>query len=138
MNPERNVHQLENDYTRLRSAQQQFDGGGGGGYDGRMDERVKKLEAAAEKTVERLATIERDLAVVKSNYATKEDIKSLAADFHRELHATTWKLIGAMGLICAAVFWMARNIEPPRATVANPILTAPAPTAPAPAQPTAK
>lgn len=120
MREESNIRTLENDFTRLRSQQQSFDGGGGGGYDPLMEERVKKLEAAAEKTTERLGTIERDLAVVKSNYATKEDIKNLGMEFHRELHATTWKVIGAMGLICAGVFWMARNIEPPRLATNSP------------------
>lgn len=103
-----------------------------------MEERVKKLEAVVEKVGERLATIERDLAVVKSNYGTKEDIKALGAEFHRELHATTWKVIGAMGLICAAVFWMARNIEPPRLASTPPQQSSTAPLAPAPAQPAAK
>ena len=126
---ENNIRTLENDFTRMRSQQQSFDGGGGGGYDSRMEERVKKLEAAAEKTTERLGTIERDLAVVKSNYATKEDIKNLGMEFHRELHATTWKVIGAMGLICAAVFWMARNIEPPRLAANLPQATSSPPAA---------
>lgn len=51
-----------------------FDGGGGGGYDDRMEERVEKLEKLVEKTVERIVNIERDVAVVKSNYATKADV----------------------------------------------------------------
>lgn len=39
-----------------------------------MEECVKKLEVIAEKTSERLAAIEKDVAVIKSNYVTKEDI----------------------------------------------------------------
>lgn len=39
-----------------------------------MDQRVAKLEALAEKTGERLGVLERDIAVIKSNYATKEDV----------------------------------------------------------------
>lgn len=39
-----------------------------------MDERVQKLEALAEKVVERLSALDRDLAVIKSNYATKADV----------------------------------------------------------------
>ena len=93
-----------------------LDSGGGPPDDPRMDERVKKLEEAAEKTVERLTTIERDLAVVKSNYASKEDIKGISAELHRELHATTWKIIGTVALLCAAVFWIARNVEPAKPT----------------------
>lgn len=39
-----------------------------------MEARIVKLEALADKTVERLGTLERDLAVIKSDYATKADI----------------------------------------------------------------
>jgi hypothetical protein len=121
---------------RRRRVHGPLDSGGGPPDDPRMEERVKRLEAAAEKTVEHLAVIERDLAVVKSNYATKEDIRGLSADFHRELHATTWKIIGAMGLICAAVFWTARNVEPPRtaSSYSTPAPQAPAATAAPPAK----
>ena len=41
---------------------------------GGMEPRIAKLESHAEKTGERLAAIEKDLAVIKSNYATKADI----------------------------------------------------------------
>lgn len=39
-----------------------------------MEARIAKLEALADKTMERLGALERDLAVIKSNYATKADI----------------------------------------------------------------
>lgn len=39
-----------------------------------MEARIGKLEALAEKAVERLGTLERDVAVIKSNYATKGNI----------------------------------------------------------------
>jgi len=39
-----------------------------------MDARISKLEQLAEKTGERLTAIERDLAVIKSNYASKSDV----------------------------------------------------------------
>jgi hypothetical protein len=48
--------------------------GGGPPYDGDMEARVAKLESIAEKTSERLATLEKDVAVIKSNYATKADV----------------------------------------------------------------
>lgn len=51
-----------------------FDHGGGGGDDGRMEARVAKLEAIAEKTSERLAALERDVAIIKSNYSTRADV----------------------------------------------------------------
>lgn len=85
-----------------------LDNGGGPPDDPRMEERVKNLEDLVNKTVERIVNIERDMAVVRSNYASKEDL-------HKELHATTWKIIGAVAVLCAAVFWMARNIQPPAA-----------------------
>ena len=39
-----------------------------------MEARVAKLEVLAEKTVERLTALERDVAVIKSNHATKADV----------------------------------------------------------------
>lgn len=48
--------------------------GGGGDDGGDMEDRVKRLEQLADKTGERLNLIERDLAVIKSNYSTKADV----------------------------------------------------------------
>ena len=45
-----------------------------------MESRVAKLEALAEKTSERLAALDKDLAVIKSNYATKEDVAAARGD----------------------------------------------------------
>jgi hypothetical protein len=39
-----------------------------------MEARIAKLETLADKAVERLGTLERDVAVIKSNYATRSDI----------------------------------------------------------------
>lgn len=39
-----------------------------------MDARIGKLESLGEKIVERIGGLERDVAVIKSNYATKADI----------------------------------------------------------------
>lgn len=72
-----------------------FNEAGGGGGDGgnidQMEARLAKLEGLAEKTGDRLTNIERDLAVLKATSATKEDL-------HREMHSTTWKLVGAIVL----------------------------------------
>ena len=43
----------------------------------RMEERTSKLESLAEKTLERITFLEVDLAVIKSNYATREDIAKM-------------------------------------------------------------
>jgi len=94
-----------------------------------MEPRVKVLEKFADDARNELRTIDVRLAKIETrldNFATKEDVKSLSAEMHRELHATTWKIIGAMGLICAAVFWMARNIQPPQAAFST-TTSAPAP-----------
>lgn len=39
-----------------------------------MEARIEKLESLGETVVERLRALERDIAVIKSNYATKADI----------------------------------------------------------------
>jgi hypothetical protein len=41
---------------------------------GQMEARSGKLETLTDKAVERLGTLERDVAVIKSNYATRSDI----------------------------------------------------------------
>ena len=55
-------------------------GGGEPPDNGAMEARIAKLESLAEKTSERLAVIEKDLAVIKSNHATKEDVAALRGD----------------------------------------------------------
>jgi hypothetical protein len=39
-----------------------------------MEARIVKLEALADMTAERLGPLERDVAVITSNYATRADI----------------------------------------------------------------
>jgi hypothetical protein len=84
------------------------DSGGGPPHDGDMEERVKKLEGMAEKTVDRLATLERDIAVIRSNYVTKEDL-------HREISAQTWKLVtfvcGFGTALVAATYFLATHVK---------------------------
>ena len=78
-----------------------FDNGGGGGDDGSMEARVVKLET----TLQQLQT---DVAVIKSNYATKEDL-------HKAIGDQTWKLItwttGLGAALVAAAFWIARTVH---------------------------
>lgn len=42
-----------------------------------MEARMIKLELAVEKILERLFAVERDVAVIRSNYVTKEDLAAL-------------------------------------------------------------
>lgn len=74
-----------------------------------MEERVAKLEESDRDTRDRLLKIEVKLDAC----ATREDL-------HRELHATTWKIIGTFAVLCAAVFWVARNVAPPQLPVVAP------------------
>ena len=47
------------------------------GNNAQMEARIIALESLAEKTLKRLTTLEVDVAVIKSNYATKEDLAKL-------------------------------------------------------------
>jgi hypothetical protein len=109
---------------QLRSGQQSFDGGGGGGYDPGMEERVKKLEATTEKTLERLIEIERDIAVVKSNYATTTTVSEAKNSI------IMW-VVGA--IFVAQLLPMIRDFVRPSATPT--VSTAPLAPASAPALP---
>jgi uncharacterized protein (DUF3084 family) len=63
-----------------------------------MESRVKSLETA-------MSQVQQDMAVLRANYATREDL-------HREVHALTWKILLAFGLIGSAIstvtFFIAR------------------------------
>ncbi|MFH4945119.1 hemolysin XhlA [Enterobacter hormaechei] len=73
-------------------------GGGGGGGDDMLENRVKKLE-------DDLAAIRADMAVIKSNYANKEDIASVRIELHQSISAQTkWlaaTMLGITGLAMA-------------------------------------
>lgn len=45
-----------------------------------MEARIAKLEHLAEQTADHLAALERDIAVIKSNYATKADVVEVKSD----------------------------------------------------------
>jgi hypothetical protein len=53
---------------------------------------------------ERLARIETRLDNIERTFATKEDLR-------RDLHAITWKLIGACTVLVAAVYFIARTVH---------------------------
>ncbi len=67
----------------------------GGGNGGNMSEIEKRVRA-----------LENDIAVIKSNYATKTDISDLKVYFSNELHSQTRWFVGAIftffGLLIAA------------------------------------
>lgn len=75
---------------------------------GDMEARLAKLESIAEKTSVQLTTLEQNVAVMKSNYATREDL-------YKSLNDQTWKVIGAMitlgTLLSGIVFFIARNVH---------------------------
>ena len=124
----------------LERAERTLDNSGGPPDDPRMELRVKALEKFADDTRAELRSIDVRLAKIEvrlDNFATKDDVKSLSVELHRELNATTWKIIGAMGLICAAVFWTARNVEPPRAASTAAVVSTPSAKAPITAPPAA-
>jgi hypothetical protein len=74
----------------------------GGGSEPPMEltERVAALEAD-------MRNVREGVAVIKSNYATKEDL-------HREINAQTWKFIGVMSTIAVGLvgvtYYIASNI----------------------------
>lgn len=93
------------------------DNANGRGEDDDMDARITALEKD-------ISAIKTDVAVIRSNYASKEDL-------HRELHGATWKVIGSIALMCAAVFFISKNTGP------TPVTAPAVPAAPAAAAPPA-
>ena len=80
-----------------------------------MEARVTKLEGIAEKTSAQLTALEKDVAVIKSNYTTKDDLSNLRSEMHREFNVQTWRIIGAMltfgTLLTAVTYFIARNVK---------------------------
>ncbi len=58
-----------------------------------------------------MAKVKADLAVILSNYATKQDIAELRAEFQKEINALTWKMYGFATVLVAAVYFIARNVH---------------------------
>ncbi|HEX8611441.1 MAG TPA: hypothetical protein VF800_09160 [Telluria sp.] len=59
-----------------------------------MEARIVKLELVTEKILERLVDVERDVAVIRSNYATKEDLAALEARILKWFVGTAITLAG--------------------------------------------
>ena len=58
-----------------------------------MEARISKLESLAEQALERISALELDVAVIKSNYATKEDIAKLEATLLKWFIATAVTMV---------------------------------------------
>lgn len=75
-----------------------------------MEARVVKLELVVEKILERLSALERDVAVIRSNYATKADIAELQASIAAlEAKMLKWFIgtaITMAGVAFAAAKWI--------------------------------
>jgi hypothetical protein len=69
-----------------------------------MLERIEKLESITKESLLRLERIETRLDSFPTIFATKEDL-------HKELHAMTWRLIGAAALLVSITDWVARTVH---------------------------
>ncbi|QHB34662.1 hemolysin XhlA [Yersinia canariae] len=68
-----------------------------------LEERVKRIE-------ESLTEIRTDIAVIKSNYATKEDIASVRIEVHQSIAAQTKWLAATMIAIAGISMAVAKLI----------------------------
>lgn len=73
------------------------------GDDGGMEARLSKLESLFEQALERISAIELDIAVIRSNYATREDISKMREDLAK-LEATLikWFIATAVTIVSLA------------------------------------
>jgi len=77
-----------------------MDNQGGGGDNGGMEIRVQALEQTMIDVRERLVRIETRL----DQTATKGDL----VDVYKAINSQTWRLIGAVALLVAAVYFIVR------------------------------
>lgn len=73
-------------------------------YDENMEARLIKIESELAALNGEFTRVKTDIAVMRSNYATKEDL-------HKELHAMTWRIYGFAGGLVAAVYFIARYVH---------------------------
>jgi hypothetical protein len=89
-----------------------LDNEGNAPEDGRMEERMDRVE-------QRLAALERDVAVIRSNYVTKEDLYSqnakLIEETYRAINSQTWRLVsfvcGFGTALVTATFFIATHVK---------------------------
>lgn len=73
-----------------------------------METRTSSLELMAEKTLERVTVVEVHLAVIKSNYSTREDVAKVKEDIAKlEVSLLKW-FIGTAVTIAGLAFAAAR------------------------------
>jgi hypothetical protein len=81
----------------------------------RMENRLAVVEHA-------LAAVQVDVAVIRSNYATKEDVAVLRTgiaqsrdELRKAMNEQTWRLVTwvttAMGLYSGAIYFIARHVD---------------------------
>ncbi|MDQ2990358.1 MAG: hypothetical protein M3R60_14775 [Pseudomonadota bacterium] len=64
-----------------------------------MEARIGKLETLVDKVVERIGALERDVAVIKSNYATKADIAEVRAQISDAKNSIIMWVVSAILLV---------------------------------------
>lgn len=111
------VHPFSGKHKPRSGGENEVAGGGNPPYDDLMDERVKNLEALAEKAGTRLAAIEQDIGVIKSNYVTKAD---LAEAFNSQIKwmVGTAAVLGGTAIV---VMTFVLNNAVPKAVSAAPV-----------------
>lgn len=81
-----------------------------------IDSRIAALEVD-------ISSLKTDMAVVRSNYATKADLEAVKIDvaviranyvtredLERSLNSLTWKMYGVAIVLVGAVFFVAKNV----------------------------
>jgi hypothetical protein len=73
-----------------------------------VDDRIDRLEKLSEQNAERLTVLGRDVAVIRSNYVTREHL-------HKEINAQTWRLItfvcGFGTALVGATYFIATHVH---------------------------
>lgn len=67
------------------------------------------------KVEERLGALERDVAVIRSNYVTKADLQALEAKILKGMNVQTWRFVtfvtGVAALLVSATYFIATQVR---------------------------